>query len=102
MLVNDEKKGKHLLVYDNDAKEGVDEDARISSVLRGLQRNLWSKIDQRCGLAAVWYSTNRSNYGSGMCLYYALRQVQSWASVPDEAFQEDDPRVLEFIPLVKK
>ncbi|GJC88114.1 hypothetical protein ColLi_10952 [Colletotrichum liriopes] len=47
MVVADERQGKHLLIYNNDAKEVVTEASRISSVLWGLEKSLWKKVAER-------------------------------------------------------
>ncbi|KAK1975346.1 hypothetical protein LZ30DRAFT_693672 [Colletotrichum cereale] len=94
-------RGKNLLIYNNDAKEGVTEASRISWVLWGMERSLWAEATKRGGYT-VWYSTDRTSAGSGRCLFYALQQAQQWSGMADTALEEDDPRVSGFVKLTLK
>ncbi|KAK1570207.1 uncharacterized protein LY79DRAFT_674161 [Colletotrichum navitas] len=96
-------RGKHLLLYDNDAKAGVDTaSSRISDVLWGLQKSLWETACNS-GRYTLWYSTDRSRAGTDMCLRHALEKVQEWAALQDQTLDsESDARLSGFVKLFKK
>ncbi|OBR01994.1 hypothetical protein CH63R_14566 [Colletotrichum higginsianum IMI 349063] len=101
LIISDERCGKHLLLYDNDAKAGVTTSSRISDVIWGLQKNLWTSV-QKMGRFTLWYSTDQSKAGTNKCLRYSLEQVHRWSELKDETLQtERDLRLTGFIKLTK-
>lgn len=100
-VIQDQKKGKHLVVYDPDPSPHAISNARITSVLRGLQRNLFLWIrENKTKNIRVWYSVDRSHEGQNQCLIHSLRKVQTWAEVGDIKWQdENDPRTKDCIEL---
>ncbi|KAK2010618.1 hypothetical protein LZ32DRAFT_535650 [Colletotrichum eremochloae] len=102
LIIKDERGGKHLLLYDNDAKANVTTSSRISDVIWGLQKNLWQAV-QEMGCFTLWYSTDRSKAGTNKCLRYSLEQVDRWSKLQDETLRDaSDPRLVGFIKLTKK
>ncbi|KAK1573493.1 uncharacterized protein LY79DRAFT_492541, partial [Colletotrichum navitas] len=102
MIIPDARRGKHLLLYDNDAKAGVTMQSRISDVIWGLQKNLWKAV-QKMGRFTLWYSTDQSKAGTNKCLQYSLEQVHRWSKLQDEALEgESDLRLSGFVKLTKQ
>ncbi|KAK1957331.1 hypothetical protein LY78DRAFT_727720, partial [Colletotrichum sublineola] len=66
MIVPNTVRGKNLRIYNNDAKQDVIPSSRISSVLWGLERTLWTEVQKR-GNYVIWYSTDRPHAGTGKC-----------------------------------
>ncbi|KAF4996981.1 hypothetical protein FGRMN_4169 [Fusarium graminum] len=105
------KGGKHLVVFDPDPSpitepvmedgKAVSKERRITAILRGQQRNIYSWIkNNKSKNLRVWYSVDQSFGGKDKCLLYSLTKVQEWARIADQPWQgEEDPRARNCIQL---
>lgn len=87
-IIQDPSRGKHMVVIDPDPSPDAKADARATTILKGLQRNLflWIRKNKTKNLR-LWYSTDKTNAGQELCLLHSLRAVRTLAAVGDSDWQ---------------
>lgn len=93
-IIQDPVEGKHMVVIDPDPSPDAKPGQRATTILKGLQRNLflWIRKHKTKSLR-LWYSIDQSHAGQELCLLHSLRMVQTLAAVGDSYWQGlDDPR----------
>lgn len=90
------QRGYHLVFWDPDPNpKAVQPKARISHVLRGLQKRLWSVLRKKsCNYLRVWYRIREDRNAKGQCLRHTMELLQELVEIGGREWEGDgDKRV---------